>query len=223
MNIKKIFTIALISGTLFTSCNNGPKKSKDNLEEQKSTIDTKLLVGSWEDQSESALNFSLLSDGTAQSDNMETLVYKQWNVKNNQLYLVAESIGNRTSSIDTIVYDIQQLDENQMVLKRDALIFTYKKANKTFTLKGHFIYGHEVRSFSPCGSDKKFWVLDKMDELKNHYEELTKDQKPYTPIFAEIEFIDKGKSDEGFAADYDGVYEVLKVVKTTETTEGDCD
>jgi len=62
-----------------------------------------------------------------------------------------------------------------------------------------------------------------MDELKNHYEELTKDQKPYTPIFAEIEFIDKGKSDEGFAADYDGVYEVLKVVKTTETTEGDCE
>lgn len=54
-----------------------------------------------------------------------------------------------------------------------------------------------------------------MDELKNHYEELTEDQKPYTPIFAEIEFIDKGKSDEGFAADYDGVYEVLKVVKTT--------
>ena len=53
--------------------------------------------------------------------------------------------------------------------------------------------------------------------------ELTEDQKPYTPIFAEIEFIDKGKSDEGFAADYDGVYEVLKVVKTTETTEGDCE
>lgn len=130
MNIKNIFTIALISGTLFTSCNNDPKKSKDNLEEQKSTIDTKLLVGSWEDQSESALNFSLLSDGTAQSDNMETLVYKQWNVKNNQLYLVAESIGNRTSSIDTMVYDIQQLDENQMVLKRDALIFTYKRQTK---------------------------------------------------------------------------------------------
>lgn len=106
------------------------KKSKDNLEEQKSTIDTKLLVGSWEDQSESALNFSLLSDGTAQSDNMETLVYKQWNVKNNQLYLVAESIGNRTSSIDTMVYDIQQLDENQMVLKRDELIFTYKRQTK---------------------------------------------------------------------------------------------
>ena len=130
MNIKNIFTIALISGTLFTSCNNDPKKSKDNLEEQKSTIDIKLLVGSWEDQSESALNFSLLSDGTAQSDNMETLVYKQWNVKNNQLYLVAESIGNRTSSIDTMVYDIQQLDENQMVLKRDELIFTYKRQTK---------------------------------------------------------------------------------------------
>lgn len=130
MNIKKIFTIALISGTLFTSCNNDPKKSKDNLEEQKSTIDIKLLVGSWEDQSESALNFSLLSDGTAQSDNMETLVYKQWNVKNNQLYLVAESIGNRTSSIDTMVYDIQQLDENQMVLKRDALIFPIKRQTK---------------------------------------------------------------------------------------------
>lgn len=57
MNIKNIFTIALISGTLFTSCNNDPKKSKDNLEEQKSTIDIKLLVGSWEDQSGKCLKF----------------------------------------------------------------------------------------------------------------------------------------------------------------------
>ncbi len=190
--------------------------------EQTSTIDTNLLIGSWEDQSESALNFSLLSDGTAQSDNMETLVYQRWEVKNNQLYLVAESIGNRVSSIDTMVYEIQQLDENQLVLKRDNLVSTYKKASKTTVLKGHYIYGHEVRSFSPCGGDKKIWISGKTEKLKNLHDELTVDQKPYTPIFVEIEIIDKGKSDDGFAADYESVYEVVEILKTAKTTEGDC-
>lgn len=135
MNIKNIFTIAFLSGMLFASCNSVGEKSEENLVEQTSTIDTNLLIGSWEDQSESALHFTLLSDGTAQSDNMETLVYQQWEMKNNQLYLIAESIGNRVSSIDTMVYEIQQLDENQLVLKRDNLVSTYKKASKTTVLK----------------------------------------------------------------------------------------
>lgn len=115
MIVNNIFITLCIIIVLTVSCNHT------------SNIDSHLLIGSWEDQSESALHFSLFSDGTAQSDNMKTLLYKKWELKNNLLYLVAESIGNRVSSVDTMVYEIQQLDENRLILKQDDLISTYKK------------------------------------------------------------------------------------------------
>ncbi len=58
---------------------------------------------------------------------METLLYQKWEVKNNQLYLTGESVGNGNSSIDTTVYEIQKLDENEMILKQGEIIFEYKK------------------------------------------------------------------------------------------------
>ena len=45
------------------------------------------------------------------------------------------------------------------------------------------------------------------------YDELTKGQKNGVPVHAELEVRDMGKSQEGFAAEYDGVYEVVKIDK----------
>jgi len=73
------------------------------------------------------LHFSINADGTAKSDNMETLLYQKWEVKNNQLYLTAESIGNGSSSTNTAVYEIQKLNKNQMILKQGEMLFEYKK------------------------------------------------------------------------------------------------
>ena len=36
--------------------------------------------------------------------------------------------------------------------------------------------------------------------------------KPYTPVYAELKVIDTGKSNEGFAAEYAGVYHVKEVL-----------
>ncbi len=82
------------------------------------------------------------------------------------------------------------------------------------TLKGKLKWGHEVRSFKPCGSEKEFWVSDKTGKLENSYMELTKGEKSYTPIFAEIQFIDNGTANDGFPADYESVYEVVSIIKT---------
>ena len=136
MNLKIILTLILVSGLFLISCKSNNKKSdeefKDQKEtEQKSTIDTSYLVGSWEEQSEKALHFTLFADGTAQSDNMATLLYQKWNVRGNQLYLVSKSIGNGISSIDTTMYEIQKVNESQMILKRGDLILEYKKINKS--------------------------------------------------------------------------------------------
>ena len=245
MNLKSIWTLVLVSGSFLISCKSNKKQSDEDFKDQKkteqhSTIDSSYLIGSWEDQSEEALHFTLYADGTAQSDNMATLLYQKWKVKGNQLYLVSRSIGNGISSIDTTMYEIQKLNESQMILKRGDLMLEYKKTNKrngamqnggnatgpeqkSKTLSGKLTIGHEVSSFKPCGSDKTFWVSDKTGKLKKSYEELTVGEKPYTPIYAEIEFIDKGKASEGFPAEYESVYEAVKIIRTTKVSDSNCE
>jgi len=135
MSIKTIFTlvVATLTGGLFLiSCKNEHKNSDETvitqkITEHKSTINEDLLIGSWKDQSPSLLHFSINADGTAKSDNMETLLYQKWEVKDNQLYLTTESIGNGSSSTDTAVYEIEKLNKNQMILKQGEMLFEYKR------------------------------------------------------------------------------------------------
>jgi hypothetical protein len=171
---------------------------------------------------------------------MSTLLYKKWYVKNDSLYLVAKSIGNKTSSIDTTVYYIEHLDESRMKLKKKNRLLEYKKIQqkentfqneidettsklKVKTLKGRLTFGHEANSFQPCGSDQVFWVSEKTGKLKKLYDELTIGEKPYTPIYAEVEFIDKGKASEGFPSEYQSVYEAVKIFKTTKISDSSCE
>ena len=245
MNFRNLLTILLGSGLFLISCQNTNKDANrdhtdDSKIEKSAVTDTSSLIGSWEDQSGKALHFTLNADGTAQSDNMATLLYQQWSVKDNQLFLVAKSVGNKQTYIDTIVYSIQKLNDSELIIKRGDLILEYKKVNKnneadqneggttlleqkSKTLKGQLTLGHEVRTFKPCGSDKTFWVSDKTGKLKEFYSKLTVGKKPYTPIFTEIEVKDKGKAKEGFPAEYESVYEVVNVLKARNISGKDCE
>lgn len=84
---------------------------------------------------------------------------------------------------------------------------------ETISVKGELIIAHEVRSFVADGDTVCYWVIDKTGELYKQYDELTKGQKNGVPVHAELEVRDMGKSQEGFAAEYDGVYEVVKIDK----------
>ena len=245
MNFKNLLTILLGSGIFIISCQNKNKDANQDLTyhskiEKSAVTDTSSLIGSWEDQSEKALHFTLNADGTAQSDNMATLLYQQWSVKDNQLFLVAKSVGNKQTYTDTIVYSIQKLNDSELIIKRGDLILDYKKVSKnneanqneggttlleqqSKTLEGQLTFGHEVRTFKPCGSDKTFWVSDKTGKLKELYSKLTVGKKPYTPIFTEIEVIDKGKAKEGFPAGYESVYEVVHVLTARNISGKDCE
>lgn len=137
----KIILVAFLAGgiLLLNSCKEGSKKAidKPGIEpselkknnEKMDSFDKNLLVGSWEDTSESALHFSLFANGTARSDNMKTLLYQSWRLENDKLVLTAKSIGNGTSSIDDEVYSVLELTENKMILKREESIFEYHKIN----------------------------------------------------------------------------------------------
>ena len=82
-------------------------------------------------------------------------------------------------------------------------------------IKGQLIIGHEVRSFTAEGDSCSYWIIDQTKELIQKYDEITKGSKNGTPVYVELDVIDMGKTDEGFAADYEGVYSVTKIKKIT--------
>ncbi len=61
--------------------------------------------------------FLINSDGTAESINMATLLYKKWWQEDGKLILIMESVGNGSSSIDTLKYDIVKNTTTELELK----------------------------------------------------------------------------------------------------------
>ena len=102
------------------------------------------------------------------------------------------------------------------VQQQDTLV-----VDSVMTLSGNLIIGHEVRSFAPDGDSLVYWIIDRSGTLKALYDSAVGiDASPYTPVRAELRVIDKGKSNEGFAADYDGVYEVVEIVEIENVEKG---
>ena len=123
-------TFLMLGLLLLGACKNDTKTTMDNemnSKHQKSEVENELLVGSWLDSSDAALHFTLFNDGTARSDNMNTLLYKNWKVKGNQITFIIESIGNGTSSVDTLTYNIEKLTKNKLILKKDNYLSEYTK------------------------------------------------------------------------------------------------
>ena len=91
------------------------------------TYNSKLLIGSWFDRSKAKLHFTLHENGVAKSDNMETLVYKSWSVRNDSLFLKVKSIGNRTHFETIEAYKIDTLDSNTLVLHNINFKMSYTR------------------------------------------------------------------------------------------------
>ena len=123
-------TFLIFGLLLLGACKNDTKTTENkevDSEHQKSEVENELLVGSWLDSSDAALHFTLFNDGTARSDNMKTLLYKNWKVQGNQISFIVESVGNRTSSMDTLAYNIEKLTETKLILKKDNYLSEYTK------------------------------------------------------------------------------------------------
>ena len=131
--VKKLPALLLVSGLIiFGSCKEAKKlkDDKSNIEIQKksdTTINKDLLVGSWLDSSEAALHFTMFEDGTARSDNMETLLYEKWRLEGDKLIITAKSIGNGSSSVGDDVYEIQELTDKKMILKNGEYFLEFVK------------------------------------------------------------------------------------------------
>lgn len=89
--------------------------------------------------------------------------------------------------------------------------------------RGYYVFGHEVRTFQPCGTETVYWVKAEADvskRLREEYRQLT--TKPYEPVYVEVKGYFAERATGGFAADYDGqiVVESVDVVRATQ--ENDC-
>jgi hypothetical protein len=183
------------------------------------------IEGSWVESVPGISNlkqgFTLEANGSASSINMATLKYEKWKKEGNLLLLSGISIGNHQSISFTDTLTVEQLTQDSLILKKGELVLRYSKTNEipdeeaiptpdTPTQKLL-----SVKGFTSEGDSTDYWIVDKTGELLQKYDGETKGIKNGTPVYVELEVIDMGKSDEGFAADYAGVYHVMKINKIT--------
>jgi len=79
-------------------------------------------------------------------------------------------------------------------------------------VRGHYVFGLEVRSLRPCGKDATLWVVDRTNLLKNLHGELAPGTVPYAEIFTVVAGRIGPPPDEGFGAEYPGTLTVEEVV-----------
>lgn len=68
-------------------------------------------------------------------------------------------------------------------------------------LRGHLVWGHEVRTFTECGSSETGWIIDKTDGALRLLAEAEPGQ-PYEKILVEIQGRVGPGLETGFGADF---------------------
>lgn len=87
-----------------------------------------------------------------------------------------------------------------------------ERTDSIMGLRGQVVLAHEVRAFVPEGDTTEYWIVDRSGTLERAYDSVTGGQKNGQPVRAELKVRYTGPSDEGFAADYEGVFEVVEVL-----------
>lgn len=94
----------------------------------------------------------------------------------------------------------------------EATVTDGYRIDSLLTLRGRVVLAHEVRAFTPEGDTTEYWIIDRSGALERAYDRVTDGQKNGKPARAELKVRYKGPSDEGFAADYEGVFDVEEVL-----------
>lgn len=99
------------------------------------------------------------------------------------------------------------------------------RAGKIAEVAGAYVFGHEVRSFQPCGSPKIYWVRSAHAEtsasLRKYHEELG--AQPYGRIYVVVAGMPVSDETTGFARSYDGYFEVSELLQADRQIPPDCD
>ena len=97
-----------------------------------------------------------------------------------------------------------------------------------FIMKGRYVYGHEVDSFSPCDTPQKsYWPSGPaFEELHKKYEAILDSHEPYQSVYVEFHGRFSRKADpikDGeLPAESDGLVEVVNILKISKTAPENC-
>lgn len=80
--------------------------------------------------------------------------------------------------------------------------------------KGLYSFGLEVKSFKECSTGREYWVTDSSGKLELDYANMNF-EKPYEPVYIEVEALKKKSDQEGIGAEFDSTMVVTKVNKIT--------
>ena len=207
---KCIFTAFLAASALSVACQKAPGITGDWIEP---------VPG----MEQAVQGFRLEENGKAVSVNMATLRYERWTREGDLLLLSGVSIGNRQTLTFCDTLKVLKITDDSLVLQNGDRIRRYSRPHDVVPaiklypaakrLRGEVIWGHEAHSFRADGDSAEYWLVDRSGVLTEAYARAVgPNAEPYTPVRAELQVVDKGPSDEGFAADYAGVYEVEKVM-----------
>lgn len=86
--------------------------------------------------------------------------------------------------------------------------------------KGLYSFGPGVNSFKDCDSGHEFWVTDSTKQMELKYSQL-KFEKPYEPVYVEVEGAKVHSNKEGLSLEYDSTVVVKKLIKITKEIPDD--
>jgi len=89
-------------------------------------------------------------------------------------------------------------------------------AGRTVSIfKGLYTFGNEVNTFQDCGGRQKvYWVSDSMASLREPYEKTNRfPSYPYESVYAEVKGYLTGKSNMGYASEYENMLVVTEIIK----------
>jgi hypothetical protein len=75
---------------------------------------------------------------------------------------------------------------------------------RSAVLSGHIVYGHEARTFTPCGGEA-YWIAPSSRSraaLEAVYAQATLGKEPYSPVYAVVVGTVGEAPEDGFGADY---------------------
>ena len=115
------------------------------------------------------------------------------------------------------------------VLLRVLVVFQVLLATVVFgadgaRVAGAYVFGHEVRSFQPCGSWKIYWAKPVTPEisalLRKYHTELA--ARSYGRIYVVVSGRPSDENTVGFANSYDGYFEISDVLQAARQIPPDC-
>ncbi len=89
-------------------------------------------------------------------------------------------------------------------------------SDETTLTPGWLVIGHEVRSFTPCGTEDPLWLVGDhavIAVLVREHRAALADAAPYAPLFVTLKGQPTDAPASGFGADYAGAFAVTSLVQ----------